>query len=149
MLVYSIHPGSPDLIDALKKDGALEDTALSTLDTFLDQLRYLIVYYQDIPKTELKCSQWWLTTKKNLNEYVQKHVSWKHRASNVPTSADLLHHAKIRQSLFELNDFQNRKLFQFARNATSNSSDLIETFKPQLMYTYEMNVLGTLSNIYL
>ncbi|GMT22080.1 hypothetical protein PFISCL1PPCAC_29009 [Pristionchus fissidentatus] len=40
VLVSSIHPGSPELIDLLKKDsGVLEDTALSTLDTFLDQLR--------------------------------------------------------------------------------------------------------------
>uniref|UniRef100_A0A8R1DMG4 Amino acid transporter n=3 Tax=Caenorhabditis japonica TaxID=281687 RepID=A0A8R1DMG4_CAEJA len=38
ILVSSIHPGDPDLIHELG-EGTLENTALSTLDTFLDQIR--------------------------------------------------------------------------------------------------------------
>ncbi|KAJ1349141.1 putative sodium-dependent excitatory amino acid transporter glt-3 [Parelaphostrongylus tenuis] len=38
ILVSSIHPGDPSLIHALG-EGTLENTALSTLDTFLDQIR--------------------------------------------------------------------------------------------------------------
>ncbi|PIO56545.1 hypothetical protein TELCIR_22055, partial [Teladorsagia circumcincta] len=38
ILVSSIHPGDPSLIDSLG-EGTLENTALSTLDTFLDQIR--------------------------------------------------------------------------------------------------------------
>ncbi|KHJ90087.1 hypothetical protein OESDEN_10076 [Oesophagostomum dentatum] len=38
ILVSSIHPGDPALIHALG-EGTLENTALSTLDTFLDQIR--------------------------------------------------------------------------------------------------------------
>lgn len=38
ILVSSIHPGNPELIHALG-EGTLENTALSTLDTFLDQIR--------------------------------------------------------------------------------------------------------------
>ncbi|RCN32476.1 putative excitatory amino acid transporter 1 [Ancylostoma caninum] len=38
ILVSSIHPGDPALIHALGQ-GTLENTALSTLDTFLDQIR--------------------------------------------------------------------------------------------------------------
>ncbi|VDO61000.1 unnamed protein product [Haemonchus placei] len=38
ILVSSIHPGDPSLIHSLG-EGTLENTALSTLDTFLDQIR--------------------------------------------------------------------------------------------------------------
>uniref|UniRef100_A0A914SAP9 Amino acid transporter n=1 Tax=Parascaris equorum TaxID=6256 RepID=A0A914SAP9_PAREQ len=38
ILVSSIHPGDPHLIHMLG-EGTLDDTALSTLDTFLDQIR--------------------------------------------------------------------------------------------------------------
>jgi len=38
ILVSSIHPGDPSLIHSLG-EGTLDDTALSTLDTFLDQIR--------------------------------------------------------------------------------------------------------------
>ncbi|KAI1714773.1 sodium:dicarboxylate symporter family domain-containing protein [Ditylenchus destructor] len=38
ILVSSIHPGDPTLIHSLG-EGTLDDTALSTLDTFLDQIR--------------------------------------------------------------------------------------------------------------
>ncbi|VDO33277.1 unnamed protein product [Heligmosomoides polygyrus] len=37
-MVSSIHPGDPSLIHSLG-EGTLENTALSTLDTFLDQIR--------------------------------------------------------------------------------------------------------------
>ncbi|KIH57801.1 transporter, dicarboxylate/amino acid:cation Na+/H+ symporter family protein [Ancylostoma duodenale] len=40
ILVSSIHPGDPALIHALGQ-GTLENTALSTLDTFLDQIRHV------------------------------------------------------------------------------------------------------------
>lgn len=39
ILVSSIHPGDPTLIHSLGDEGTLDDTALSTLDTFLDQIR--------------------------------------------------------------------------------------------------------------
>ncbi|GMR45501.1 hypothetical protein PMAYCL1PPCAC_15696 [Pristionchus mayeri] len=93
VLVYSIHPGTPELIHALKKDGALEDTALSTLDTFLDQLRNM--FPENIIQATFQQVQTYYVAQKS-----------------------------------------------YIRNSTSNSTELVETYKPHLTYTYEMNVLG-------
>ncbi|GMS91610.1 hypothetical protein PENTCL1PPCAC_13785 [Pristionchus entomophagus] len=95
VLVYSIHPGTPELIHAAlgTKDGILADTPLSTLDTFLDQLRNMF------PEN-------------------------------------------IIQATFQQVQTYYKVELKTVRNSTSNMTELVETLKPALTYTYEMNVLG-------